>query len=394
MVERNYELIDYKEWLNKPNILVNANKQTLSKLQSEAMNIMLHNVQIEIYKNRSLMDCKDFAMYDFNISSKDLKRLFNVSEGTTASYIAGEMARLNDIALRDYRDDGSYEGIVLFPNVKYDAINFNVTFRVNTKITEFMYKKEKDYTRLDLSRIRKYNLNKHAFNLLEVIYKNIFRFKLNQYVEFTTEEFKRLVGASSECSNSYFKSNVMMKALSELEKVVGIEVDFALNTSLSHNKIKSVRLYLDCNSDKNKEFIREYDSVTKQKSEDEKDEIYESLSEIQQKNIDDNKAYIDNITGKYIGTPTELKIPKEIKLPTESKTLGINLLVSKIIERLEEKQKDKKESEKKVYNKKDIKSQLLLKKYDQYCITMERLELTPIDEYYFNLGYRYFKYKK
>lgn len=394
MVERNYELIDYKEWLNKPNILVGSNKQELSKLQSEAMNIMLHKVQLGIHKNRALMDCKDFGSYDFCINSKDLKNLFNVSEGTTSWYIAKEMAKLNNITIRDYRDDGSYEGIVLFPNVKYDAINFNVIFRVNTEISEFMYKKEKDYTRLDLSRIRKYNLNKHAFNLLEVIYKNIFRFKFNQYIEFTVEEFKRLVGASSECSNSYFKSNIMMKALSELESVVGVYVDFALNTSLSHNKIKSVRLYLDCNSDKNKEFIREYDSVTKQKSEDEKDEIYESLSEIQQKNIDDNKAYIDSITGKYIGTPTELKIPKEIKLPTESKTLGINLLVSKIIERLEEKQKDKKESEKKVYNKKDIKSQLLLKKYDQYCITMERLELTPIDEYYFNLGYRYFKYKK
>lgn len=394
MAERNYELIDYKEWLNKPNILVDINKQSLSKLQAEAMNIMLHNVQVEIYRNRDKMDSKDFAVHDFFINSKDLKDLFNVSEGTTASYIAKEMAKLNEIALKDYRDDGSFEAMVLFPNVKYDATNFHITFRVNTKISEFMYKKDKGYTRLDLSKIRKYNLNKHAFNLLEIIYKNIFRLRNNQYVEFTTEEFKRLVGASSECSNSYFKSNVMMKALKELEDVVGIEVDFALNTSLSHNKIKSVRLYLDCNKDKNLKFVKEYDEITKHKSSDEIEEIYESLKDEQKDLIDDGKAYIDKITGKYVGSKVDRYIPKEVNVPTESRTLGINVLVSIIMKRLEDKQSDKKDEDKKVYNKKDIKRQLLSKNYEQYKVTMGNLGIEPVSEEYFNLGYRHFKYKK
>jgi hypothetical protein len=394
MTERNYELVDYKEWLNKPNILVDSNKQTLSKLQSEAMNIMLHNVQVEIYRKRDKMDYKDFAVHDFFINSKDLKNLFNVSDGTTASYIAKEMAKLNEIALKDYRDDGSFEAMVLFPNVKYDATNFCITFRVNTKISEFMYKKEKGYTRLDLSKIRQYDLNKHAFNLLEVIYKNIFRFRLNQYVEFTTEEFKRLLGASSECSNYYFKSNVMMKALGELNKNVGIDVDFALNTSLSHNKIKSVRLYLDCSKENNLEFVKEYDKITKHKSKEDIDEIRELLKDEQNELIDEGKAYIDAITGKYVGSSMDTYIPKECTIPTESKTLGLNLLINIIMCRLEEKQNHKLIEDKKVYNKKDIKSQLLSKTYEQYCITMEKLELQPVDKYYFNLGYRHFKYKK
>lgn len=354
MAERNYELIDYKEWLNKPNILVDVNRQTLSKLQAEAVNIMLHNVQIEIHKNRGKMDYRDFAVHDFCIKSNALKKLFNVSEGTTSAYIAKEMAKLNEIALKDYRDDGSFEAMVLFPNVKYDAVNFHVTFRVNTKISEFMYKKEKDYTRLDLHKIRQYNLGKHAFNLLEIIYKNIFRFRLNQYVEFSTEELKRLVGVSSECSNSYFKSKVIMKALKELECVVGIEVDFALNTSLSYNKIKSVRLYLDCTKPKNSEFIKECMCLDKKED---------------------------------ISKPDNF-IPKATSVPTESRTIGINLLVSIMIDKLKEKQ-----ASNKVYDKKEIKKYLLSKNYEQYVTTMDKLGLTPIEEHYFVLGYRYFKYK-
>ena len=381
MAERNYELTDYREWLNKPNILADLCKEELTKLQCEAINVMAHKVQVEISKNN--LQHKDVAVMDFKINSNELNSLFGVSEKTSSSHIAKQIEKLNGISFGDYRDNSSFEVITVFPYIKYDAVNFVLEFNINSKIGEFMCNKEKNFTRLDLSKLREYSLSKYSYNLLEVIYRNLYRFRVNQYVEFSVDEFKRVIGAKYDCSNAYFKNNIMLKSIKEIKDIVGIEIDYAINDSLAYRKIRSLRLYFDYSNKNNKQFIQEYEAITKHKTSEEICEIYNSLTVEQQKEIDSGNCYIDNITGELKGSKkSDLKLPKLKNKPIESKTKNVNKLVKIICEKLDKKGKK--------YDIKSVKNKLMSKTYEEYLLTMEKFELTPVDKLNFDSGYRYF----
>lgn len=381
MAERNYELTDYREWLNKPNILADLCKEELTKLQCEAINVMAHKVQVEIAKNN--LQHKDVAVMDFKINSNELNNLFGVSEKTSSSHIAKQIEKLNGISFGDYRDNSSFEVITVFPYIKYDAVNFVLEFNINSKIGEFMCNKEKNYTRLDLSKLREYTLSKYSYNLLEVIYRNLYRFRANQYVEFSVDEFKRVIGAKYDCSNAYFKNNIMLKSIKEIKDIVGIEIDYALNDSLAYRKIRSLRLYFDYSNKNNKQFIQEYEAITKHKTPEEICEIYNNLTVEQQKEIDAGNCYIDNITGEIKGSKkSELKLPKLKNKPIESKTKNVNKLAKIICENLEKNGKK--------YDIKSVKNKLMSKTYEEYLLTMKKFELKPVDKLSFESGYRYF----
>lgn len=374
MAERNYEITDYNEWLNKPNKLIEIDRCALTGLHSQAINVMLHKVQLKVFemKKDKNYTFKDLACHDFIINSNELKELFSVGKGTSVSYIAKDIAKLNEVNLTDYRDSGGFKSIMLFPNVEYNAKEFYLKFRINTEIAQFMTEGSKSYTRLDLCKLREYRLNKYAFNLLETIHKNMHKFFTNGYVEFNVDEFKRLVGSKADCTNSYFKLNIMLKAIKELKDVVGIEVDYAIDNSLSYNKIKSLRLYFDCKSEINKNFVHDYNSIRTKKSEDEKADIIESLSKEKQKMVENGTAYIHSITGEYIGKVENRKLPT-IKM--ESKLVGRRYLLKYLLELGKEE--------------KVIKAFLSNKDYGKYIKIMIKYDLKQVSEELFELGYRY-----
>ena len=50
MAERNYEIMDYNEWLNKPNKLIEIDRCSLTGLHSQAINVLLHKVQLKVFE--------------------------------------------------------------------------------------------------------------------------------------------------------------------------------------------------------------------------------------------------------------------------------------------------------------------------------------------------------
>lgn len=257
MSELNYEIKEYKEWLNKPNFIIDIDRSDFTLFQSKGLNLILYNTQITfVLQSESFKSLEDILTYEFVLTSKQVADLLGIESGTSTpiSYIAKEMEKLSNLKCRNFRD-GGYEIWNLLSKVKYDPLEMEIRYTITKDLFDFMYNKKGDFTRLDLREFRKYKLSKYGYALLEVLFRYSHFFTKGNYVEFTPLEFKKLVGASVDITNSYFKNKVLIKTLDELKEVVGITVDYSLDNSGKFNKIRTLRLHLNLDNPINKAFI-------------------------------------------------------------------------------------------------------------------------------------------
>lgn len=254
---KSLNFINNKDFLCKPNFLIDINRCNLTLFQNKGINLLLYNIQDTVaLHNKDFKSIDSILNHEFVLTSRQIEDLLGIEKGasTPASYIAKEIEKIIDINLKGF-ENIDYKIPNLLSKVKYDPLEMEIRYTITKDLFDFMYNKKGDFTRLDLREFRKYKLSKYGYALLEVLFRYSHFFTKGNYVEFTPLEFKKLVGASVDITNSYFKNKVLIKTLDELKEVVGITVDYSLDNSGKFNKIRTLRLHLNLDNPINKAFI-------------------------------------------------------------------------------------------------------------------------------------------
>lgn len=173
------------------------------------------------------------------------------------------------------------------------------------------------------------------------------------------------------------------KSIDEIKSVVGITIDYALNNSLSYNKTKSIRLFLDLSIKENHDFVTNHIKSTSILTEDEIENIVDKLSNENKKLIELGKAYIEKSTGKFIKVKDKhhvYELPKlkepEVKIVKKESTLKGKRFLKKYLE------------SKNVPNNK-IDNFIKNEDYDKYVKAMMKINLIEVSLEDFKKGYRY-----
>ena len=342
--------LQFKNILNMPNQIIMIDKTNISNLKHSSIDFMLHKAQVEIFNKSLTFDIARDTWFELDI--KDLKNFSLMKKDeNNYKYIWDNINDTQKWRL-EYYDEGKFTAMVLVPNIELinDGEYFKFRYKLNSDLIRVLVNRggiigsETNTTGhftpiyLDLMKDNNFkNKQEQAmYKVLLLINSQLMLYKISNCVEFPIDEFKKIVGISS------YKTGIALE--NEIEQIFNKVLPTTNLTSKYtliygyRNKISAIkfkRVYLDFNKE-DLLYINYYNKV-----EEYEDSRYSK----------DNRELLEDIQNEH------------------------NLFYSKLYEM--------------GYKKSTIDKIIKHKNYDIYIKAMDKLNLNPVDESLFNLGYRY-----
>lgn len=255
------EEVEYKHIFSKPNQLIVINKEDLTALQSQLVDVLLYKVQVYLFLNRE----KDLDLNKtYTVTIEEVEKILQVKE----AYLNNSMSRMKatiealaKINIKSY-DELNFGVLNIFQSIFVKQTNnfmgYCIEYKLNNDILiamsredkivgeEFYGAKKAYYTQYDLDSIGKYNLNKSERSLYEVLMMYFYPFSFGNPIRKIKLDISDLnyVFATNSRDRFYLKNNVIPNTINGLNEKTKANIKYEIKEG-SKKTLSEVYIWIE-----------------------------------------------------------------------------------------------------------------------------------------------------